>query len=140
MEERKDDVKEMKENLKKVGEIVDKLFDFKEVGLAITNITIKKFVIPNLREDVKNDPLVQETIISNGIPVEKAEDIVKEAFSFLENKEELKSKEAKLYIDIAKISMVETALDIINMAKFDEDKNMVNILRDTFDYFKALMP
>lgn len=140
MEERKDDVKEMKENLKKVGELVDEFFDFKEVGLAITNITIKNFVIPNLREDVKNDPLVQETIMSNGIPVEKAENIVKEAFSFLENKEELKSKEAKLYIDIAKISMVETALDIINMAKFDEDKNMVNILRDAFDYFKALMP
>ena len=36
--------------------------------------------------------------------------------------------------------MVETALDIINMAKFDEDKNMVDILRDTFDYFKALIP
>ena len=42
MEERKDDVKEMKENLKKVGEIVDQFFDFKEVGLAITNITIKR--------------------------------------------------------------------------------------------------
>ena len=26
------------------------------------------------------------------------------------------------------------------MAKFDEDKNMVDILRDTFDYFKALIP
>ena len=140
MQERKDDLKEMKENLKKVGEIVDKFFDFKEVGLAITNITIKKFVVPNLNEDVKNDPLVQETIMTNGIPVEKAEEIVKEAFSFLENKEELQSKEALYYISIAKISLIETALDIINMAKFDDNMNIVDILRDAFDYFKALMP
>lgn len=126
--------------LERAEKIYNELNLTEKMSKDIGNIVFKKFIIPNLPDEVKNDETLQESIKNDGLAVEESEKSIKETISFLEKNEELDFFEGKVFLDTMKLSLIDAALTLINAAKFDKEKDTKVILQEAFDYLKQLVP
>ena len=112
-----------------------------EVNKTLAILVLQKFIIPNTPAGVKDDKEIQETISKNGgKPVSEMENFIKESFSFLENDEDFKDFNSKVFSSINNLALIDTALSMITMGKYDESKDVKVISQEAFDYLKELLP